>query len=81
MAGLCGVATTSTIDAQGWSLNPGRYVHGRGVTIDDVDLTSTVERLLGEFERLDGEARFLGERITSNMARILEGGHSDDGVA
>jgi hypothetical protein len=29
LPGLCKVATVADIEAQGWSLNPGRYVGGR----------------------------------------------------
>ena len=30
IAGLCKAATLDAIEAQGWSLNPGRYLCGRG---------------------------------------------------
>ena len=80
MAGLCGVATIAEVEAQGWSLNPGRYVHGHGVIVDDVDLLAAIERLLGDFEQLDGEAHVLSDQIALNMTRIL-GGPSGDRIA
>ena len=80
VAGLCGVATIAEVEAQGWSLNPGRYVHGHGVIVDDVDLLAAIERLLGDFEQLDGEAHVLSDQIALNMTRIL-GGPSGDRIA
>ena len=60
--GLCKVATVAEIEAQGWSLNPGRYV-------------GVAERL-GEFneelEVLNAEAHQLEERNSENVTMILE---------
>ena len=72
VAGLCKVATTAEIAAQGWSLNPGRYV---GVTAKAADEFVFAERLGAwneELETLNGQARELEERIAGNIARLLE---------
>jgi len=72
--GLCKVATVKEIEAQGWSLNPGRYV---GVTpgeeISDEDFKRQFEALNEEFETLTAEARALEKTIVNSAARILEG--------
>jgi type I restriction enzyme M protein len=63
--GLCKVATLAEIEAQGWSLNPGRYVGVAERAPDDFEFA---ERL----EELNEEARELEERIAENIATILE---------
>ncbi len=48
--GLCKAATLAEIEAQGWSLNAGRYVGAApGEAIDDVDLTSPHRVVRAEF--------------------------------
>lgn len=72
-AGLCKVATRKEIEAQGWSLNPGRYVGvAAGEEVSDEDFREQFEELTAELETLNAEARELEDRITSNAARILE---------
>ena len=71
IAGLCKVATIKKVEAQGWSLNPGRYV---GVTLkndDDIDFTVRLEELNEELEILNGEARELEEQIAKNVSLLL----------
>src|SRR5690242_5322464 len=70
--GLCKVATLSDIEAQGWSLNPGRYVGVAERAPDDIDFKSHLETLNEELERLNAEARELEERISENVAKLLE---------
>ena len=70
--GLCGVATLQQIEAQGWSLNAGRYV-GVAVAEDDgIDFRTRLEELSEELERLNREASGLQERIASNVAELLQ---------
>ena len=74
VAGLCKVATLKEIEAQGWSLNPGRYVGVAEKGEDDFDFAERLEELNEELEVLNGEARELEERIAANVAKLLEAG-------
>lgn len=73
VAGLCKVATLAEIEAQGWSLNPGRYVGVAERAPDDFDFREKLEELQEELERLNGEAHDLETRISANVAALLEG--------
>ena len=70
--GLCKVATLKEIEAQGWSLNPGRYVGVAEREADDFDFAEQLEELNEELEVLNAEARELEERIAENTRQILE---------
>ncbi|MFI5397923.1 MAG: N-6 DNA methylase [Candidatus Binatia bacterium] len=72
VAGLCKVATIKEIEAQGWSLNPGRYVGVADRAPDEFDFAERLEELNEELERLNTEARELEERIAENVVNILE---------
>jgi type I restriction enzyme M protein len=50
VAGLCKVATLSEIEAQGWSLNPGRYVGVAEREADDFDFKERLEELNGSLK-------------------------------
>ena len=63
VAGLCKVATRAEIEAQGWSLNPGRYVGVAEKGADDFDFAERLEELNEELELLNAEAHELEERI------------------
>ena len=54
--GLCKVATRAEIEAQGWSLNPGRYTGTAVVDDDDEDFIEKLAELYEEFTRLSDEA-------------------------
>ena len=71
--GLCKVASLSEIEAQGWSLNPGRYVGVAERAADDFEFTTRLEELNEELETLNVEAREWEERIAENVERMLEG--------
>ena len=71
--GLCKVATVKEIEAQGWSLNPGRYVGVAVGEVDDFDFKERLEELNEELEVLNVEARELEERIGENVVTILDG--------
>ncbi|HPV39315.1 MAG TPA: class I SAM-dependent DNA methyltransferase [Candidatus Hydrogenedentes bacterium] len=73
VAGLCKVATLAEIEAQGWSLNPGRYVGVTARAEDDFDFKARLEEQNEELEILNAEARELEERIAENVAKLLEG--------
>jgi type I restriction enzyme M protein len=72
--GLCKVATVKEIEAQGWSLNPGRYVGVREQEDDGVDFEERLGELNEELETLNAEARTLEGRISENVAKLLEAG-------
>jgi type I restriction enzyme M protein len=70
--GFCKVATISEIEAQGWSLNPGRYV---GVAVGDEEDGAFAERLAAlraEYTGLSVEADELREKVDSMLRGILE---------
>lgn len=71
--GLCKVATLKEIEAQGWSLNPGRYVGVTERAADEFVFAERLEELNEELETLNAEARELEERISENVAKLLEG--------
>ncbi len=72
--GLCKVATIEEIKAQGWSLNPGRYVGVAEREEDDFDFFERLEELNEELEVLNSEARELEERIAENIVLLMESG-------
>lgn len=73
VAGLCKRATLKEIEAQGWSLNPGRYVGvAAGEEVSDEDFKEQLEELNEELERLNAEAHRLEKTIAKNVAEILE---------
>lgn len=74
VAGLCRVATRSEIEAQGWSLNPGRYVGVAERQADDFDFKERLEELNEDLEVLNAEARELEGRIAENVEKLLEAG-------
>jgi type I restriction enzyme M protein len=71
--GLCKTATLAEIEAQGWSLNPGRYVGvAPGEAVSDEDFKTQLEALNEELEGLNAQARELEATIAKNVAEILE---------
>ena len=70
--GLCKVATIADIEAQGWSLNPGRYVGVAEREAETFDFAERLGELNEELEVLNSEAHQLEERISENVAAILE---------
>mgnify|MGYP000944168912 CR=1 FL=1 len=70
--GLCKVASIKEIEAQGWSLNPGRYVGvAPGEEVSDEDFKAQFAALNEEFEALTAEARKLEKVIAKNAASIV----------
>ena len=70
--GLCKVATVTDIEAQGWSLNPGRYVGIADREAETVDFAERLGELNEELEVLNAEANRLEGKISKNVAMILE---------
>ncbi len=71
--GLCKVASRAEIEAQGWSLNPGRFVGVVDKINEDYDFNEKLELLTEELERLNIEAQDL-ETIVSQYVRQVLGG-------
>jgi type I restriction enzyme M protein len=71
--GLCKVATLEEIEAQGWSLNPGRYVGVPDREVDpNFDFKSTLNELNESFETLTFEAHKLEAKIEDDITKILD---------
>jgi type I restriction enzyme M protein len=71
--GLCRAAKLQEIEAQGWSLNPGRYVGvAPGEEVSDEDFKVQLEALNEELEALNAQARELEQSIAASVAEILE---------
>ena len=74
VAGLCRVTTIAEIEAQGWSLNPGRYVGVAQKAPDEFVFLERLEELNEALETLNLEAGELELKIAENVALLLEGG-------
>ena len=72
IAGVCKVATRAEIEAQGWSLNPGRYVGVADRAADDFVFAERLEELNEELEVLNAEARELESTISEYIAALLD---------
>ncbi len=71
--GLCKSATLKEIEANSWSLNPGRYVGvAPGEEVSDEDFKEQLETLNEELETLNAQAHELEQIIAQNVAEILE---------
>jgi type I restriction enzyme M protein len=71
--GLCKAATLKQIEAQGWSLNPGRYVGvAPGEALSDADFKEQLQVMNEEFETLKTKARELEAVIAGNIVQILQ---------
>lgn len=71
VAGICKIATIDEIEAQGWSLNPGRYVGVGERRADEFDFADRLEELNEELESLNLEAASLQAKISGNVADLL----------
>ncbi len=71
--GLCKIATVAEIEAQGFSLNPSRYVGVTQRQEDDGDFFQRLEELNEELEELNRESRALEDRIAEHAAALLVG--------
>jgi len=71
--GLCKVTTIKEIEAQGWSLNPGRYVGVAEGEADDFDFKERLQELNEELETLNVKAREFENIITENVNTLLTG--------
>jgi type I restriction enzyme M protein len=72
VAGLCKVVTRAEIEAQGWSLNPGRYTGTAAAEEDGEDFHQKLEGLYEEFTRLSDEADELRTKVDAAITGILD---------
>ena len=73
IAGICKVATLADIEAQGWSLNPGRYVGVGARAADEFDFSERLEELHEQLAALNAEADELASAIDGNVSELLGG--------
>ncbi|MBA2381723.1 MAG: SAM-dependent DNA methyltransferase [Chloroflexi bacterium] len=72
VVGLCKVSTVAEIEAQGWSLNPGRYV---GTEVEDLDDEVFEEKLAAahlELRELSTRAAKLEAGVDKVLSQLLE---------
>ena len=69
--GLCKVATVAEIEAQGLSLNPGRYVGAAALDDDHEDFVGKMAELYEEFSELSLRAQLLSQRVDEAMRGVL----------
>ncbi|MEZ2122338.1 N-6 DNA methylase [Corynebacterium sp. CCM 9203] len=72
VGGLCKVATRAEIEAQGWSLNPGRYTGTAAVEESDVDFMGDLGALYEEFTKLSDEADILRAKVDAAVQGIFD---------
>jgi type I restriction enzyme M protein len=71
--GLCKAVTVDKIAAQGWSLNPGRYVGvAPGEVISNEAFRTQLQALNEELEALNSQARELEQTVAQNLAGLLD---------
>jgi type I restriction enzyme M protein len=73
VAGLCKVATLAEIEAQGWSLNPGRYTGTAAVDTNSEDFTEKLAGLYDEFTQLSNEADVLRAGVDAAVQSVIRG--------
>ncbi|MGI8727437.1 MAG: N-6 DNA methylase [Solirubrobacterales bacterium] len=73
IAGLCKVSTLAEIDeAQGWSLNPGRYVGTEIEELEDEEFEEQLAAAHAELKSLGSRARELEEGVDRVLNQLLE---------
>lgn len=71
VAGLCKFAILKDIEAQGWDLNPRRYVGVADREAEDVGFAERLEEMNEELEMLNTEEREFEEMIWGNVTELL----------
>jgi type I restriction enzyme M protein len=72
VSGLCKVVSLSEIEAQGWSLNPGRYVGVAQGLPDEFVFGQRLKELNEELQTLNLQATALQDDISKGVAGLLE---------
>lgn len=70
--GLCGTADTKAIEAQGWSLNPGRYAGIGTESEGEVEFEAEASRLSESWALLNDEAAELGDRVSRVIGDVFK---------
>ena len=71
VVGLCAVASIEEVEAQGWSLNPGRYVGTEAQSVDNIDFVARLESLAEEFESLCLASDRYADAVRELMLRAI----------
>jgi type I restriction enzyme M protein len=71
VTGLCKVATVAEIEAQGWSLNPGRYVGTEVEELDDQVFEEKLAAAHAELHELAARARKLEAGVDGVLTQLL----------
>lgn len=71
--GLCRVATIDEIEAQGWSLNPGRYVGTEVEELEDEEFEEKLASSHAELQRIGARARELEDGIDDVLQKLIAG--------
>lgn len=71
VAGLCKLVSLEEIEAQGWSLNPGRYVGVGEREEDGFDFAERLATLSSRFGKLSAEAHRLELAVTEQLTSIV----------
>ena len=71
VAGLCKVATRAEIEAQGWTLNPGRYTGTAAGDETDQDFAAKLDELYEEFTLLSDQADELRSKVDATISGAL----------
>ncbi len=70
--GLCSVVFREHIEAQDWSLNPGRYVGiAEEIYRDDYDFKEQIIKLHQELKKLNIDSHSIEEKISGNLNDII----------
>lgn len=69
--GLCKVATIEEIEAQEWSLNPGRYVGTEVEDLEDEEFEEQLAAAQAELRSLGARARELEEGVDEVLTKLL----------
>lgn len=73
VAGLCKIASIEDIEAQGWSLNPGRYVGTAVEEFDEEDFFESFTALNTELLQLNEQAQQIERAIEENFLLLVNG--------
>lgn len=65
------VKRSREIEAQGWSLDPGRYTGTASVADDGIDFAEKLAALYAEFTELSDEAETLRSKVDAAITGIL----------